>query len=32
LKLIRDLMDDTSVESRPGLTIVRMKKRIGGGV
>ncbi len=30
LKLIRDLMDDVQVESRPGLTIVRMRKRIGG--
>ncbi|NOZ77657.1 MAG: ATP-binding protein [Acidobacteria bacterium] len=30
LKLIRDLMDDVDVQSRPGLTIVRMKRRIGG--
>ena len=30
LKLIRDLMDDVEVQSRPGLTVVRMKRRIGG--
>ena len=30
LTLIRELMDGVEVRSRPGLTIVRMRKRIGG--
>jgi len=30
LTLIRELVDRVDVQSRPGLTVVRMMKRIGG--